>query len=71
MKICVLLGIVAGAACLGGGCATPGLSPHERDQLIARNMDYDGKQIIDDIDRDVLFLRPASHMTIWNVQDSY
>ncbi len=70
MKKLALLGLFVGAAFVGGS-ATPGLSPGERNQMIARNIDYDGKQIIDDVDRDILMVRPASHLTIWNVQDDY
>ena len=39
----------------------------ERQQLILRNWDYEGKQKDDDIDS-ALLLRPASHLTIWNVR---
>jgi hypothetical protein len=56
------------------GCARPfefGYSPaytaHERHQMIARNWDYEGKQIFDDIDA-ALLLRPAGHLTLWNVR---
>lgn len=70
MKTLALLGFVVGAACIGG-CGTPGLSPAERNQMIVRNFNYDGGQVVDDIDRDVLMIRPASHLTVWNVQDDY
>ena len=43
------------------------LTSAERDQLIARDMDYDNKQLIDDFDA-VFLLRPASHLTTWSVQ---
>jgi hypothetical protein len=56
------------------GCARPfefGYSPaytaHERHQQIARNWDYEGKQIFDDIDH-ALLLRPAGSLTMWNVR---
>jgi hypothetical protein len=59
---------------LGTGCArpnevgwTPAYSWHERQQLILRNWDYEGKQKDDDLDS-ILLLRPASHLTIWNVR---
>jgi hypothetical protein len=61
---------------LSGGCArgldrdfgaTPALTSRERYQQIGRNWDYEGKQIMDDID-EVFLLRPASRLTIWNVQ---
>lgn len=70
MKTLALLGIFVGAALIGG-CGTPGLSPAERNQLIVRNYSYDGGQIVDDFDRDIIMSRPASHLTIWNVQDDY
>jgi hypothetical protein len=35
--------------------------------MIARNWDYEGKQLMDDVDM-ALLLRPASHLTIWNVR---
>ena len=73
MKKFALLGLLAMSA-LGGGCArpfeigwTPAYSGRERHQLIARNWDYDGKQMVDDFDSVMLF-RPASRMTIWNVR---
>jgi hypothetical protein len=56
------------------GCArpnevgwTPAYTLHEREQLILRNWDYDGKQKDDDIDS-ALLLRPAGHLTLWNVR---
>ena len=58
------------------GCARPNeigytpayTTPERRDQ-VARNWDLEGKEMQDDIDH-VLLLRPVSHLTIWNVQDS-
>ena len=47
--------------------STPAYSLQERGQMIARNWDYEGKQINDDIDM-ALMLRPMSHLTIWNVE---
>jgi hypothetical protein len=56
------------------GCARPGefgwdpaYSAKERDQQIARNWDWEGKQLVDDIDY-ALLLRPMGHMTIWNLR---
>ena len=67
----ILLLVSAG---LSTGCARPGevgwtpaYSYHERQQLILRNWDYEGKQKDDDIDS-ALLLRPASHLTIWDVR---
>jgi hypothetical protein len=51
----------------GTGCATPAYSAQERNQQIARNWDYESRQMVDDFDS-VLLLRPASRLTIWHVQ---
>jgi hypothetical protein len=72
MKKCVVLvGLLALSAF---GCARPfeiGWSPaytaRERHQMIARNWDYEGKQLVDDFDSAML-LRPSSRLTIWNVR---
>jgi hypothetical protein len=73
-KFVLLVGLVALMVGGGSGCARPfeiGWSPaysaRERHQLIARAWDYDGKQLVDDVDS-FLLLRPASRMTIWNVR---
>ena len=50
--------------------ATPAYSSRERYTMIGRNWDYNGKQLMDDIDH-VLMLRPASRGTIWNVREDY
>jgi hypothetical protein len=62
------------AAVSNTGCARPfewGWSPaysaDERHKMIARNWDYEGKQIFDDIDS-ILLLRPMSHLTMWNLR---
>ena len=72
MKKCLLL--VGLLALLAGGCARPfeiGWSPayttRERHHMIARNWDYEGKQLIDDVDH-ALLLQPASRLTLWNVR---
>jgi hypothetical protein len=56
------------------GCARPGelgwgvaYSADERGKMIARNWDYEGKQIVDDIDS-ILLLRPMGHLTMWNLR---
>jgi len=66
MKLLALFGLLA-TLMLTTGCATPGYSVNERFQQIGRNWDYEGKQAADDID-ETLLLRPASHLTWWNVQ---
>ena len=74
MKKFALIGMLALVGLGGVGCARPfeiGWSPaytaRERHQMIARNWDYEGKQLVDDLDS-ALLLRPASRMTIWNVR---
>lgn len=71
-KLAALALLVAGSTL--GGCArpgefgwTPGYTAKERGQIIARNWDYEGKQIMDDIDH-ALLLRPAGRLTAWNVR---
>ncbi len=62
-----------GAACTGPTRltndfgATPAYSSRERYTMIGRNWDYEGKQIMDDIDH-ALLLRGTGHLTIWNVR---
>jgi hypothetical protein len=74
MKKFALFGLVAGCLFVSSGCARPGeigwtpaYTARERADMIARNWDYEGKQMQDDIDY-VLLLRPASRLTIWNVR---
>jgi hypothetical protein len=65
MLICTAVCVMAltQAGCL---FPTPAYSAHERQQMVNRNMDYEWRQAQDDMDH-LLLLRPASHMTIWNV----
>ena len=78
MKSIALLTLAAGALMFSSGCAkhytldndfgaTPGYSSTERYQQIYRAWDYEGKQLMDDVDT-VLMLRPAGHLTKWHVQ---
>jgi hypothetical protein len=67
MRKIALLGGSLICLLLSSGCATPGYSAAERNQMIGRNMNYEGLQAIDDADA-LLLLRPAGHMTIWPVQ---
>ncbi len=67
MKKLLMLSLLAGGTLLSVGCATPAYSPRERNQQIGRNWDYEGKQGIDDFDH-LMLLRPAGHLTIWNVR---
>ena len=59
--------VLGGLAMFSGGCASPAYSAHERQQIINRNQGYEYAQAVDDWDHFWLS-RPASHMTIWNVQ---
>ncbi len=61
----VLMGLMLSAST---GClTTPAYSASERHAQILRNWDYEGKQAVDDWDH-IWLLRPAGHLTIWNVQ---
>jgi hypothetical protein len=74
------LALVSAAALLtaGSGCTTnyklendfgasPAYSSSERYQQIYRAWDYEGRQMMDDIDH-IMLTRPPSRLTIWNVQ---
>ena len=57
------------AAVAATGCArpfevgwTPAYTDKERGQQIARNWDWEGKQVIDDVDH-VMLLRPMGQLT--------
>jgi hypothetical protein len=59
---------------LVGGCARPGemgwgaaYSADERHRQILRNWDWEGKQLVDDIDH-ALLLRPMGHLTTWHLR---
>ena len=67
MKIIAMFGLLAGLMVVNSGCATPAYSMNERFQQIGRNWDYEWKQASDDFDH-VMLLRPASRLTLWNVQ---
>ena len=67
MKILAMLGLLAGGLLLTG-CGTPAYSPQERDALILRNYNYEGGQLVDDFDHEVIMSRPASSLTAWAVQ---
>ena len=76
MKSLSLLAVVLAAALIGGCSggnarhemfATPAYSASERNQLIARNWNYEGAMLMDDVDS-LLLLRPASRLTIWHVR---
>ncbi len=67
MKIVAMIGLLAGSLFLIAGCGTPGYSAQERNQQISRNWGYEWDQASDDLDH-LLLLRPASHLTMWNVQ---
>jgi hypothetical protein len=67
MKRLAFLTLAALSTGFSTGCATPAYTAQERNQMIARNWDYEIKQASDDWDS-VLLLRPASRLTIWNVR---
>ncbi len=67
MRKLALLLLVSPLMGISTGCATPAYTAEERFQRIGRNWDYEWKQMQDDID-EVLLLRPASRLTIWNVR---
>jgi hypothetical protein len=68
MKTLALTVVLAvGLLGFSSGCATPAYSTQERFQLIGRNWGYEYEQIQDDVDH-VMLLRPATHLTFWNVQ---
>lgn len=61
-------------ALIATGCARPGEigwgtvdTMDERHRAIARNWDWEGKQLVDDIDR-ALLLRPVGHLTPWSLR---
>jgi hypothetical protein len=67
MKSLALIALLAGAMFFTAGCGTPGYTAEERNQLIARNWNYDIRQASDDFDY-LLLLRPASRLTVWNIR---
>jgi hypothetical protein len=67
MKKFVLLAILAGGISLLSGCQTPGYTSQERFQRIGRNWGFEYEQINDDVD-EIFLLRPADHLTEWNVR---
>ena len=70
MKTLVLLALISAFSVLATGCgATPAYSGKERGRMIARNWDYEFKQMNDDIDH-LLLLRGGGNLTIWHVQGS-
>jgi hypothetical protein len=67
MKKFLLLAILAGGMFCNSGCETPGYSSQERFHAIGRNWGWEYEQINDDIDH-VFLLRPADHLSFWNIQ---
>jgi hypothetical protein len=78
MKSLAMLVLAVGATLLSSGCAkhytldndfgaTVAYSSTERYQQIYRAWDFQGKQLMDDIDT-ALLLRPTGHLTVYNVQ---
>ena len=67
LKAVSLLALAVLPVTSGGCLAPPAYTPLERYQMIGRNIDYEGRQAVDDWDHFWL-LRPASRLTIWNVR---
>ena len=70
----VFLSVLSLAAMMVTGCARPGEigwgtvdTWDERNRAIARNWDWEGKQLVDDIDM-ILQLRPIGHLTQWHLR---
>lgn len=78
MKKLAIVVMVAGLGLVGSGCtqnnvdwgSTPAYSSRENNQRIMRNWNYEGAQMVDDVDS-ALLLVPASGMTMWNVRTPY
>jgi hypothetical protein len=68
-KLALLLLAVAATGCARPGefGYSPAYTPEERGRIIARNWDWEGKQIIDDFDH-MMLLRPVGHLTMWNLR---
>ena len=67
MKLIALLALLSGCMFLSTGCATPGYSATERNNLIHRSQRYEARQAVDDWDS-FWMLRPPSQLTHWNVR---
>ncbi len=67
MKKFALLAILAGGMLFSAGCETPAYTSQERFQMIGRNWGYEYEQINDDLDH-IFLLRPAGHLSEWNIQ---
>ena len=66
-KQLVLCGLLVGGLSSMTGCATPAYSAQERDKMISRSWNYQGRQAVDDWD-EFWLLRPPSRLTIWHVR---
>ncbi len=67
MKKLLMFAVVAMGLMLATGCDSPGYTGAERAQRIGRNWGWEYEQINDDIDS-MLLLRPADHLSQWNIQ---
>ena len=67
-KLLSLLALAAFPMLAGGCLAPPAYTARERYQQIGRNWDYEGRQAVEEWDRSIALLRPASRLTIWNVR---
>ena len=71
-RTALLLLVLAGVTITG--CARPGevgwgtaYSRQELDRQILRNWDWEGKQLVDDVEHAML-LRPMGHLTLWDLR---
>ncbi len=67
-KLLSLLALAALPTLTGGCLAPPAYSPMERYQQIGRNWDLEGRQAVDDWDRNIALIRPVSRTSIWHVR---
>jgi hypothetical protein len=65
-RFVLLLLAVAATGCADFG-SDPAYTMEERHRQIARNWDWEGKQIVSDIDH-ALLLRPMTHLTLWDLR---
>ena len=70
MKQLALLALLVTSSVLATGCgSTPAYSGKERGRMIARNWNYEFKQLNDDVDH-LLLLRGGAELTKWHVKGS-
>ncbi|MGD1275744.1 MAG: hypothetical protein ABR964_00800 [Tepidisphaeraceae bacterium] len=70
MKLLFCVAFLAMMMSVGGCLETPVYSGSERIRVIERSQEFNVKSMNDDID-EALLLRPATHMTYWNVLHNF